>query len=247
MQEDNKPTGPDEQPVVAGWDDVDQLLAEAERLAEEVVEQSGGGMDADVAGRGDSPQNAESQGVLAVAEGVEARLGELSSELGSRDGGEAASGNTLLSRSPAVDPPPAADDISGETQSEDHSGGAIAQPPAAKQRRSEGAVCEAAQDRPTSPFEGIEPAHTSRPLATARPAARGSCRDFCRAVPSAALLVIPRFLTRLLAIIDRPFAQLPPTTKRCIGYVAIATLLVGISSFFLPALLEKNPYLDYAQ
>ena len=46
----------------------------------------------------------------------------------------------------------------------------------------------------------------------------------------------------LLEFIDRPFAGLPPTAKKVIGWVALATLLAGIASFVLPGLLEHNPY-----
>ena len=49
---------------------------------------------------------------------------------------------------------------------------------------------------------------------------------------------------KILLTIDLPFANWSPGTKRITGFVAIATVVVGILSWILPDLLNHNPFAD---
>jgi len=53
---------------------------------------------------------------------------------------------------------------------------------------------------------------------------------------------VSRTILGVLVVLDRPFAALSPSVKRHIGFVAVATVLMGLASLILPGMLEHNPY-----
>ncbi len=49
-----------------------------------------------------------------------------------------------------------------------------------------------------------------------------------------------------LVLVDKPFRNLSPATKKIVGLIGLVTLGMGLAAWFLPALLNSNPfeYLD---
>jgi hypothetical protein len=247
MTDANKPTGPDEKPLVAGSDEIEQLLAQAERLAKELATGTGASSQAGGAGT-EGPQGVVADdAVLTATAEVEAKLGEVGTALGPVSD-EVGPTEASLQAVSSVDEAPASSEFeSGESATVERS-----ELPA-DAIDSEGVETAATMaDEVGGGGEAVSSEVDETPAGTSseplKPPRRGlreravAVLRFCRtALPSAAKAA-PRGFGHLLTILDQPSAGLSPAAKKCIGYAAIATLLVGIASLFLPPLFNRNPY-----
>lgn len=244
MQEPDKPTDPNDQPVVAGSDDIAQLLAEAERLTKELADSAGAKRDVDVGTEAGSREVPGEERVLVAAEDVETRLSELGSVLG-LDGGEGKQvGGAAGLEAPVVEPSPEKRPKAGEAVAASRHGLSEAVRDTGEWKGVADSDAEAAQGVAAIPPGAVESSAdgqvSGRGAILNRVVAMGG---FCCGCLPLAAKAMPKICSWVLTQMNRPFVGLSPTTKRYIGLIAIATLLVGITSFFLPSFFQGNPYL----
>jgi len=238
MTDTNKPTGPDEKPPVAGADDIERLLIEAERLSEELASDAGASPEA---GEGrpvrlDAP--AGDDAALAATAEVAAKIADLGTALGSEknEGSSQEAGSSIgtpdeeFARDGGEESESAAMADANQTEGADQS-----DPGDAGGKVSPG-ESSSAELAPSPADQEAAPARTFREQTVA------VCR-FCLAGLRFAVKTPLLVCGVALGAIDRPFAGLSPSTKRYIGYVAIATLIIGLASIIVPPMLRHNPYL----
>jgi len=95
------------------------------------------------------------------------------------------------------------------------------------------------------------------PVAAESPLESGRWRSVLAATGRAAggivratIAIPPRVAASVFTVLDWPFAWIPQPIKSYLGIIGLITLIMGLVAWFLPGLLESNPYVDmprYAQ
>jgi hypothetical protein len=248
MPEPGNPAGPEEQPVIAGADDVDRLLAEAQALTDQIAAGTGSIQAADQSPASGRDTLSENKDALAATSEVEKTLAELEGMLGS--GGTAeqpanaehAKKNSAVSEevklaANAQSPPPSRGrnkilDASSEAQIAD----------GVDVDLSHGALAGSAE----AGKAGRAQSNKLREKKSPRAVLLGMLAAGGRA-GRATLRFAPSMLTRVADLLDLPFAGLSPAVKKHIGIAAIVTIIAAIASFVMPPLFARNPYIKLAE
>jgi hypothetical protein len=242
MQDSKNSGGADEQPVVAGAEDIDRLLEEAQSLAADISAEAGATRDPDLAEGAGGGEPASSADVMAAEASVEKTLADLETTLSDSQPDRAESGAEGEASTSSAGRPP-----SERTQSSPAPRGVnmIMDAESEEELVREIAADEAAGAKPDSVApQGSGAAPGTKPEESGADDRRSGAiwslgRGLLRAVK-----MPPRAVMLLLVILDWPFAGFSRTTKQYIGYAAIVTILAAIASFILPSLLQHNPYLS---
>jgi hypothetical protein len=248
MPEPGNPAGPEEQPVIAGADDVDRLLAEAQSLADQIAAGTGTTQAADQpsATRGD--ERAEAKDALAATSEVEKTLAELEGMLGSGATAEQPANAENAKKTSAV--------------SEEVKPAANAQSPPPSRGRNkilnasieaqiadgvdvdlgDGALAGSAEAGKAGLARSDKHTEKRSPRAVL-----AGMQTAGRRVGVAVLRFPPKMVMKVADLLDLPFAGLSPAVKKHIGIAAMVTVIAAIASFVMPPLFARNPYIKLAE
>lgn len=241
MQDAPNSGGAEEQPVVAGAEDIDRLLEEAQSLATDISVEAGATRDPDLA-EGGGGEPASSADVMAAEASVEKTLADLETTLSESQPDRAESDAAGEASTSSAGQPP-----SDRTQSSPAPRGVnmIMDAESEEELVREIAADKAASAKPDAvASQGSGAAPGAKPEESGGDDRRsGAIRSLGRGLLRVVTMP-PRAVMLVLVILDWPFAGFSRTTKQCIGYAAIVTILAAIASFILPSLLQHNPYLS---
>jgi hypothetical protein len=244
MPDPENPAGPEEQPVIAGADDVDRLLEEAQSLANQIATGTGTADGSDQTVSPSAELTAEAKDALGATEEVEKTLAELEGMLGGEAakpdaGAETAEDSLTVSMAAEASAQPQTERVASCGNNE------ILDLPADAEYSGEVDVDLGDNASGGSPSEAAAK-EGRKPGASEKRSARALLTSVLSAGRQTAMAIagfFPKMLMGIATVLDWPFARVSPTVKQCIGYVAIITILAAIASFVVPPLFAHNPYL----
>ncbi len=248
---------PEDPPVTVGENEVERLLDQAQSLAEEIASSTGADADAPESPPAARAPAEDAADPLAGADAVEKTLAELGDLVNGTQSTEANGED-----GPAPDP--AAGVSTGPAGQDAPVVAEATEPHADRETARDEPTDEALIDDLDTELAAAIDVDLSEPLPgagsdadaqtpdksqQAKPRTRRSIKQLIAAsrhlvvdaAKPAAVTVVNAILLPIL-ILDRPFANLSPTTKRRIGQLALITVLMGIISLVLPGMFEHNPY-----
>jgi hypothetical protein len=244
-REENTPL-PEDPPVTIGDEEIDRLLSEAEILADDIVTTIGGDSTTPIQDQATDPAVEQMPDPLEAEQATERNLADLQDLVAHPSEGKQAQqqpADTAQADAPpeTTAEPETAPDQPGVKNTEADDGparGEAVEPDARSDKGPDTAEGKTGEEGEDPESDASKPEPVPRVLSfRKRLAATG--KILLRATTSA-----PRALLGILVLIDRPFSGLPRPAKRFIGFFAIITILMGITSLLLPELLDRNPYVE---